>query len=228
MKLSQKLLDVLSNYAQINANIVIAPGNEIRTRNEDRTIGSRYMSEETFDKEVAIYSLPDFLSIYKVFEDPEVTFEDKFLTIKDKHGRQKYVYANKNALTYSEKSPPQINHNYEFDLKKDTLARLMKTTKANGFEFISFNSSNGKLSIIAGDLNKDTKEFDASANLYTVDVDVDTIEDFNIAVSVADLQMLIDDYTIGIVFMDNLKVVHLFNSSIEYWISIQKFSKFGS
>lgn len=227
MKLTTKTLEVLQNFARINTNIVISPGNEIRTRNEDKTIGARFRTEETFETEVALYSLVDFLSILKIFQDPEIEFGEKFLTISDKYGKQRYVYANKAALTFADKIPPALEYNYQFSLDKDVLARLLKATSANSFEFISFHSEGGNLSIIAGDLNKDTKEFDAASNLYTVDIDTATAESFNIAVSVADLQMLVDDYEVGIYFTEQAKLIHFFNDSIDYWIAVQKFSKFG-
>lgn len=227
MKLSDQTLKVLKNFSTFNSNIVIEPGQEIRSRNETKTIGARYRCPETFEKEIALFSLNEFISIYGIFKDPEITLEDKYLTLSDQYGKQKVIYANKAALTYADRIPGALTYNCEFDLSSDLLARLKQAIAANGFEFIAFNSTGGRFSIIAGDLNKDTKDFDPSSNLYTIDVDGTSTNDFNIVVATNDLIMLNDTYKVGIFFNEKAKIVHFYNETIDYWISMQKFSRFG-
>lgn len=229
MKLSQDTVKVLKNFSTINSNLVIEPGNEIKTRNETKSIGARFRCPETFEKEISLFSLNEFISIHGIFKDPEIELQDKYLTISDQYGRQKITYANKSALTYAEKIPGQLEYNYEFELDAELLSRLKQAIAANGFEFISFNASNGCFSIIAGDLNKDTKEFDPSSNLYTIEVGGEEVsQDFNIVVSTNDLIMLPENYRVGIFFNEKAKIVHFFNDHLDYWISMQKFSRFSS
>lgn len=227
MKLSDKTLKVLQNFSTINSNLVIEPGQEIRTRNEEKSIAARYRADETFDKEIALFSLNELLSVYSIFDGPEIELEDKCMRIRDKMGTQRIWYFNKNSLTWADKIPPELDYNCEFEMSHEVLTRLKQAIKANGFEYLAFNSTGGRLSIIAGDLNKDTKEFSPESNLYTVDTEIDTAEDFNVVLSTADLMMLVDNYTVGIYFRDNAKLIHFRNPKIDYWISIQKFSKFG-
>jgi hypothetical protein len=231
MKLSDKTLKVLKNFSVIEPNIVIQPGNEIRTRNEGKTIGARYRADETFNKEISLYSLQEFLSIYSIFKaegGPDLELGDTSLTISDKYGKQKIAYSNKNTMTWADKIPPALDYNYQFSLSNELLSRLLSAISANGFEYIAFYSKGGKLSVIAGELHKETKDFDPSANLYTIDVDVETDQDFNIVVAASDLVMLVDNYEVGIFFNDQAKIIHFFNERIDYWISIQKFSRFES
>lgn len=231
MKLSDQTLKVLRNFSGVNSNIVIEPGSEIRTRNETKSIGARFRCPEVFEKEVSLFSLNEFISIYGIFKDPEVEFSDKFLTISDDFGKQKIYYANKAALTYADKVPPELEYNYSFDLSADLLGRLKQAIAANGFEFISFNSTGGHFSIIAGDLNKDTKEFDPTSNLYTIEIPgKETTQEFNIVVATNDLVMMNESYQVGIFFNEKAKIVvfETEDKSLTYWISLQKFSTFQS
>jgi len=227
MKLSEQTLKVLKNFSSIHSNIVIEPGSEIRTRNESKSIGARFRCPETFSKEISLFSLNEFISIHGIFKEPEIQLEDKFLMLSDQFGKQKITYANKAALTYADKIPGKLEYNHEFELKSDLLTRLKQAIAANGFEFIAFNSTGGRFSIIAGDLNKDTKDFDPSSNLYTIDIGEEASQDFNIVVSTNDLIMLNDTYQVGIFFNEKAKIIHFYNETIDYWISMQKFSRFG-
>lgn len=228
MKFSKETIAILRNFSQINSNIVIEPGSEIRTRNETKSIGARYVCPEIFDKEIALFSLNDFISINSIFKDPEIELGDKSLTLTDDFGKQKIIYANKAALTYADKVPGALEYNHQFELSTDLLQRLKQAIAANGFEYIAFNSSNGRFSVIAGDLNRDTKEFDPTSNLYTIEIEGETKQDFNIILATNDLIMLNNDYTVGIYFTDKAKIVHFFTTNLDYWISLQKFSTFGA
>ena len=80
MKLSEKTLQVLKNFSNINQSILIRPGNVIKSVTELKTIFARAEVPETFEQEFAIYDLPQFLGTISLFSDPELDFHEKYVT----------------------------------------------------------------------------------------------------------------------------------------------------
>ena len=62
MKLSNDTKEVLKNYATINANLLVSPGNKIATMSQMKNIVSTATVSDTFDTDFAIYDLNEFLS----------------------------------------------------------------------------------------------------------------------------------------------------------------------
>ena len=54
MKLSNDTKDVLKNYATINANLLVSPGNRIATMSQMKNIVSTATVSDTFDTDFAI------------------------------------------------------------------------------------------------------------------------------------------------------------------------------
>ena len=61
MELSNFTMQVLKNFASINSNIVIHPGNTIMTVAEAKNILVSATVEETFHQEMGVYDLAEFL-----------------------------------------------------------------------------------------------------------------------------------------------------------------------
>ena len=57
MKISNKTLDVLKNFSEINQSILITQGNKIKTVSALKNILAHAEVEETFPKDFAIYQL---------------------------------------------------------------------------------------------------------------------------------------------------------------------------
>ena len=102
MKLSKTTLATLKNFSTINQSIVIKPGNILETISNVKDIYARSSIEETFDKQVCIYDLNEFLGVVSLFEDPDLELGDESLTLKQGKITQKYFYADPTVVT----SPP--------------------------------------------------------------------------------------------------------------------------
>ena len=81
MKLSEHTVEVLKNFATINQNLVIKEGSTLTTMSAMKNIVAKADVEESFDKEVAIYDLNEFLASISLFTNPILEFEDGFVTL---------------------------------------------------------------------------------------------------------------------------------------------------
>ena len=81
MKLSNKTLAILKNFATINQSIVIKPGKKLQTISNVKDSFAKAEIEEDFQGDVSIYDLNEFLGVVGLFEDPEFDFGNKSVTV---------------------------------------------------------------------------------------------------------------------------------------------------
>ena len=92
--LSKNTLDLLKNFASINASIHVVPNEPMVTISPMKTIMVQANIPETFDTEFAIWDLTKFLGIVSCIENPSFDFDEKFVTISGSRGQTvKYHYA---------------------------------------------------------------------------------------------------------------------------------------
>lgn len=63
MQVSNETIEVLKNFAGINPNIVISPGQKLKTISEAKNIMAEADITEDFPLEFGIYDLHEFLSV---------------------------------------------------------------------------------------------------------------------------------------------------------------------
>ncbi len=104
MKLSDKTLTVLKNFAGINNSILVKQGTQLRTMSVAKNILAEADIDEEFSREFGVYDLNQFLNGLSLHQDPDLDFaEDSYLTIHEGKRRVKYFYADPNVIV----SPPE-------------------------------------------------------------------------------------------------------------------------
>ena len=93
MKISKQTFDVLKNFSEINENLLIKPGNNLQTISVMKNVLAEATVEETFDKEFAIYDLNSLLSVLSLYESPDITLGDDYLTVSQGKSSSKFWYA---------------------------------------------------------------------------------------------------------------------------------------
>ena len=126
MKLSNDTKEVLKNYATINANLLVSPGNKIATMSQMKNIVSTATVTDTFDTDFAIYDLNEFLSALSLFNDPELTFNEQSVRIAQGSQDLTYFYSDPSVVTTpkTEISMPSVDAS--FTLTKDTFNQVLK------------------------------------------------------------------------------------------------------
>ena len=98
MNVSNETIEVLKNFAGINPNIVISPGQKLKTISEAKNIMAEADITEDFPVEFGIYDLHEFLSVINLVDTPVLNFGDSSVRITDGRLNVNYFYSEKDIL----------------------------------------------------------------------------------------------------------------------------------
>ena len=223
MQLSDTTLDILRNYSAINQNLLIEPGNVIKTVNESRTILSTATIAESFPKEIGIYDLNEFIGAMSLVQKPTLDFKDEYITLSDESGRAnvKYFTAAKETLTKQQKTLSMPEADVKFKLDNDTFNKLKKAASTLGHKELSITAKDGVLSLSV------IENQNATSNAFSIDIDGEFKQDavFNFIIDISNLKLLPGDYDVEI----SSKLVTQFSmENVKYWIALEKSSTYGA
>ena len=128
MKLNQTTQDILKNFSEINTNILIKPGSELNTISTMKNILAKATINDSFDKEFGIYDLNEFLSVVSSLDKPELTLQEKHMTISAEGSRSKvkYFYSDPSVIVSPTKDENMPESDVTFTLSESNLAQLRK------------------------------------------------------------------------------------------------------
>ena len=222
MELSNYTMTVLKNFASINPNIVVNPGNVITTMSEARNILASATVDEEFKSQFGIYDLPEFLSVLGLVDSPNIRFDEEFATVGDTSGRTriKYFFSDVDVLTSPTKMIAMPEPNVSFTLDQSTLNNLKRAASALGHSQVSITASNGSIKLSIVDVDNDT------SNTYSIEVDGQyDVETFNFIISINNLKLIPADYKVEISskLISQLTSTNL-DKELKYWIALEKSS----
>ena len=158
MKLSEKTLTVLKNFAGINNSILVKQGNNLRTISVAKNILAEARIDEEFSRDFAIYDLNQFLNGLGLHQDPDLDFkEDSYLTIREGKRRVKYFFADPAVII----SPPEKeitlpSEDVRFKLESTCLEKLLKAAAVYQLPDLSAIGEAGVIKLVARDKKNDT------------------------------------------------------------------------
>jgi hypothetical protein len=219
MKLSKETLAVVKNFAAINSNILLKEGNKLGTISAQKNVMAETSVGESFPKEFGIYDLNEFLGAMSLFEDPELDFSDKYVTIKEGTNSIKFFAADASVLVAPSKSITFPDSDIDFKLTEKNLQMIQRTASVLRATDVSFVGDGSKLSIVVGDKKN------ATGNSYVVVVG-DTDKNFKVNLKVENLKMLPGEYDVSI---SNKKISRFKSSSgdLVYYVAVEADSVFA-
>jgi hypothetical protein len=153
MKLSNRTVEILKNYSDINMSLYIEPGNKLRTVSPSKTILASATVEEEFDNGFGIYDLKEFLGALSLIENPEVSLGDRSLTISSASSSLQYQYAAKELIvTPPAKDLPIPDSNVSFPLRREALKKVMNAARTLSLPNVVVKAGDGKISLQASDV----------------------------------------------------------------------------
>jgi hypothetical protein len=223
MELSEQTMQVLKNYASINGNIVISEGNQVKTISEAKNVLSSASLDVEFPQTFGIYDLNEFLSVLSLVDTPRLKFDTHFVTVSDTVGRSrvKYFYSDIESLTQPSRDVIMPEPEVSFVLSRETLSRIRRAASVLGHTELSVSGKDGIISLSV------TDNEDSTSNGFSIDVDGEYESgDFNYVLNISNLKMVDGDYNVG---LSSKLISHFVNTetSIEYWVALEKTSKVG-
>jgi hypothetical protein len=219
MKLSKETLSVLKNFATINGNILIKAGDRLSTISAQKNVMASTTVKEHFDSEFGIYDLNEFLGVYSLFaDDPELNFDEKFVTVANGKSKVKYYAADASVLASPTKDALPVDEDVKFDLPRSMYDMIMKTSSVLRSNDISIIGADGKLTVVVADKkNATSNSWDAILG--------DTDKNFKVNFRIDNFKMLDGDYEVTISKKRISKFASKMND-LTYFIAVEADSTF--
>jgi hypothetical protein len=223
MKLSEHTVEVLKNFATINQNLVIKEGSTLTTMSAMKNIVAKADVEESFDKEVAIYDLNEFLASISLFTSPILEFNDGFVTIKEENSPKnslKYFYSDPSVVTSPNKTITMPSKEVEFTLNGENLNKLKRAAGVIQAPDLVLEKKDADVFLTVKDKKNDT------ANTFSIDVDTKTEgSNFKFFYKVENLKVMEGNYDVEI-SSKNISHLKSTNKDVEYWVALEPESSY--
>ena len=222
MKISDTTKSVLKNFADINQNLLVQPGQELKTISTMKNILAKAKIEEEFTSEFGIYDLSEFLGVLSLFKRPTFSFEEKNIGIAEDGTSTKtnYFFSDPAVLVTPQKDIKMPECEVNFVLTHADLANVKKAAAVMQLPDISVHSDTGDIMLTATDKKNDT------SNNYSVKVGDNSEHKFDFHFKTENLKLIEGDYDVAI---SSKNISHFKHKSkeIEYWIALEQTSTFN-
>ena len=224
MKLNQTTQDILKNFSEINTNILIKPGSELNTISTMKNILAKATINESFDSEFGIYDLNEFLSVVSSLDKPELTLQEKHLTISAEGSRSKvkYFYSDPSVIVSPTKDVNMPESDVTFSLSESNLAQLRKMAAIlSSPDLALIGTKDGDVVLKVCDKKNDT------SNKFEIVVGENATANYTFYFKVENLKMISGDYDVAV---SSKSIAHFTNTKlpIEYWIALEPDSVFDA
>ena len=221
MKLSEKTLTVLKNFAGINNSILVKQGKQLRTMSVAKNILGEAQIEEEFPRDFAIYDLNQFLNGLGLYQDPDLDFEaDNYVVIREDQWYVKYFFSDPQVIC----SPPDKaitlpSEDISFKLETAVLEKLVKQAAVYQLPDLSAIGRNGNIELVVRDKKNDT------SNIPRIVVG-QTDKEFTFNFKMENIKIIPGSYDVSI----SSKLLSEFSNSkydMKYYIALEPDSTFG-
>ena len=218
MKISKDTMSLLKNYAAINSNLLLKPGNKLATVSVNKTVAATSTVSESFPVEFGIYDLNAFLSAISMFDEPELTFADKFVTIAQDNSKIKYYAADTTVLSYPSKDIQFPEAQIEFKLTSANMSSIQRTAGCLKASDVTIEGNGSEITLIVGDKKNPT------GNTYETIVGSTDLT-FKANIKIENLKMINDDFNVSI---SNKRISRFasVSSDLVYFVAVEADSQF--
>ena len=217
MKLSKETVALFKNFAGINSNLLLKNGNKLATISAQKNVMADATVGETFP-DFAIYDLNEFLGAMSLFDDPDLNFQDKHVSISQGSMKIKFFAADPSVLTAPQKSITFPEAEINFDISADKLSMIQRTASVLRAADVSIVGDGSTITIVVGDKKN------ATGNSFSEPVG-STDKTFKVNLKVENLKMLPGDYNVSI----SSKKISRFKSTssdLVYYVAVEADSTF--
>ena len=220
MQLSDDTISLLTNFGAINSNIVLRPGQQLKTISEAKNILAVADIVEDFPTEMGIYDLNEFLSTYSLVDDATLMFEGNSVQIANNTNRVKFYFAEPSILTTPDKEITMPTSEVNIVLTEEILSKTKKAASVLGHLDVAIIGTDDSISIKI----LDTK--DSSANTFETDLGPNTTgHKFSFVMNISNMKIIDGEYDVQI----SSKLISKWTNKtkpVSYFIALEKSSQF--
>ena len=224
VSISNDTLSVLRNFSNINPNVVLKPGQEVKTISEAKNILAVADIVEDFPAEMGIYDLNEFLSVVNLVNDPQLNFGDNHVDVAGGNSKVKYFFSDSSILTTPQKDITMPECEVTVSLTSETLSQIRKAASALGHSEMAISAVENGVNIKVFDSK------DSSANIYNIQLANDAGYNdgqFEFVININNLKLLDGDYEVNI----SSKLISEWKNTtkpVKYYIALEKNSNYNS
>lgn len=217
MKLSERTLTVLKNFAAVNSGVVIRKGKVQKTISPERSILVEATLDDEFPVEFGIYDLNQFLGLITTLKNPDLTFSKEEVVLND--GRMSFNYrssAPSLIITPPDKELTLKQVDVAFDLTNADLSILLKTASMTSLPNLTVKSKNGEIGIQTHERANDSSNF---GYMKIADAQ-EGLKDFVASFKTENLKLIPDEYHVEIQVPAFAKFVNV-KEDLTYFIALE-------
>jgi len=221
MKLSDKAVNLLKNFSNINQSILFKEGSKLRTMSVMKNILAEAEVNEKFPKDFGIYDLNQFLNGMGLHQNPDLDFtNDNHVVIKEGRMRSKYFFADPSVIV----TPPDKNldlpsEDVSFELNTQQLDRLLKAAAIYQLPDLAVVGEAGVVKVVVRDKKNDT------SNDFAITVG-ETKDKFMFNFKVENIKIIPGTYDV-VVSQKLLSRFKCKDYDLTYFIALEPDSSFG-
>ena len=221
MKLSESTINILKNFATINAGMQFKEGSVVRTISKGQNVLGKATVKENFEKDFVIYDLNRFLSLHSSLSDPEIVIntDANNLTVKSGTSKTTYGLADESMIVAPPAKELKIeNAEVNFRLTKEDMSQVLKLSGILGLPNIAVIGDGASISIATLDVKND------ESDNFSIKVG-ETSANFRMIFVTENLKMVPGTYDVSISSKGISHFKHA-TDAIEYWIATEAGSKY--
>lgn len=217
MKLSKETVALFKNFAGINSNLLLKSGSKLATISAQKNVMADATVAETFP-DFAIYDLNEFLGAMSLFDDPDLDFQEKYVSISQGSMKIKFFAADASVLVAPQKAITFPEAEINFTISADKLQMINRTASVLRAADVSIVGDGSTVTVVVGDKKN------ATGNSFSEPVGT-TDKSFKVNLKVENLKMLPGDYNVSI----SSKKISRFQSTatdLVYYVAVEADSSF--
>jgi hypothetical protein len=216
MRLSKETYAILKNFASINSNIIIKPGNTLKTKSPGGNMYVEAKVSEDFDVDVPIWDLNQFLGVASLFNNPDLEFHDTHVVITNGRSSIEYYYAEPSLLDVPKKDIKMPKTVIKFDLEEKDLNEIYKAANILQVNDLKLVAEDGTIKIVVEDESKGS-----SNNFEIVIQEKYSGPDFEGIVEVSELKLLPGAYSVELTETILAKFNHK-TLDLSYYVAVKR------
>jgi hypothetical protein len=214
MLISQNTLMILKSFTSINPSIYIKEGNIIRTISPQKTVIAIAEVDENFETAFGIYDLNQFLSAISIFDKPDFTFKQNFVTIKNDSSSVRYGFADEKMIMQAPDKTLQLpDVVVNFVLTEEIVKKTMQAASILDLPNWTVTGDGSDINIVVGNVK------DKSSNVFKYKVG-ETDKEFELIFKVENLRFMPEEYNVQI---SSKGISHFIttNGKLQYFIATE-------
>jgi hypothetical protein len=209
MKLENRTMQILKNFAMINPSMLFREGTAQSTIAPQKTILARTILKEEIPKEFAIFDLSRFIGVLSLFNEPEVEFAEKKVLISQGRTKVDYTFADPELVVIPPTKTPTVQDpEVSFQLTGENLQSTMRALGALQSTHIVVEGDGETISLGSG------KPTDPTSDTFKIEVGT-TTHKFKFAFKAENVKVLPGDYAVVI---SSKNIAHFRGGDVEYWV----------